>query len=526
MGSFLEKLQHRRAGGKALQAEDIVVRRKEDSVLKRKARKRAQTSILLTSREPSPEGLLAELTGCAELNERSDVRGIADSKSPDSRQAPSWLTRGMVSNPQLDVLVPAARLILFELFDEKGLTKDVSGAVKRAVSIAAHRLSETYRFSSRDTQEAVRELGSLIAGKGPLQVLYEDPFVTDIFIDDYDKIRCRRLGQALETPFVFRTAREYEAFYTSMLQSVERALSVSSPIIHCVLNDEWRSRVNAVHGSLRDNGQSSLVIRIPRLRSATLYDLLRSQTLPAQIAAWLSEVVSFGETNILVIGPTGSGKTTMAAGLVSCIGSDERVCTIEDVPEIFSTTCLIEKLITRAADARGNGAVTSGMLLRAALHRAPHRLVVGEVRGQEGALFLEALETGHAGSLATMHADNPYEGLWRLLDVICASEHAPVDVVRRRIARMINLVIVMDLVEGRPCVVDISEVKSAPANDFEIVQIAKYEGESKGKRVWRKMAEDSPLLQLMSERGVDLMAGSTLRPFEPTQPQQQKGEQS
>jgi pilus assembly protein CpaF len=257
-----------------------------------------------------------------------------------------------------------------------------------------------------------------------------------------------------------------------------------------------------------------------------MYDLLRSQALPAQVAAWLSEVVSFGETNILVTGPTGSGKTTMAAGLVNCIGSDERVCTIEDVPEIFSTTCLLEKLVTRAADARGNGAVTSGMLLRAALHRAPHRLVVGEVRGHEGALFLEALETGHTGSLATMHADNPYESLWRLLDVICASEHAPVDVVRRRISRMINLVIVMNLVEGRPCVVDISEVRSVPSSDFEVVQIAKYEGESKGKRIWRKMVDSSPLLQFMSDRGVDLMAGSTLRPVEPTRSQQPQGEQS
>jgi pilus assembly protein CpaF len=463
---------------------------------------------------------LAELTGLGNLNDRGDARAVLDPKTTAQQQGPSWLTRGVVTNPQLDFLVPAARLVLYELFDERLSIKDVFAAVKRAVGIAAHRLSGEYRFSSRDIQEAIRELSGLIAGKGPLQVLYEDPFVTDIFIDAYDKIRCRRLGQALDTPFTFRTPREYEAFYTSMLQSVERALSVSCPIVDCVLNDEWRSRINAVHSSLRENGQPSLVIRVPRLRSATLYDLLRSQTLPAQIAAWLSEVVSFGETNILVIGPTGSGKTTMAAGLVSCVGSDERVCTIEDVPEIFASTCLIEKLVTRAPDARGNGAVTSDMLLRAALHRAPHRLVIGEVRGHEGELFLEALETGHAGSFATMHADNPYEGLWRLLDVVSATEHAPVDVIRRRISRVISLVIVMNLVEGRPCVVDISEVKREPAGDFEFIQIAKYEGETKGKRFWRKMTGDSPLLRFMSERGVELMPGVTLRPVESHQTRQ------
>jgi pilus assembly protein CpaF len=517
MGSFLEKLQRRRGAGRSLQAEDIVVRKASATKTATAGRKRAQTSILLTTREPSPEGLLAELTGLRNVAESGDVLRALDPKGAEQRQSPAWLTRGVVTNPQLDILVPAARLVLYELFDERIPIKDISTAVKRAVGIAAHRLSADHRFSSRDTQDAIWELSGLIAGKGPLQTLYEDPFVTDIFIDAYDKIRCRRLGQALETPFTFRTPREYEAFYTSMLQSVERALSVSCPIIDCVLGDEWRSRVNAVHGSLRENGQSSLVIRVPRLRSATLYDLLRSQTMPAQMAAWLSEVVSFGETNILVVGPTGSGKTTLAAGLVSCVGSDERVCTIEDVPEIFASTCVLEKLVTRAPDAKGNGAVTSDMLLKAALHRAPHRLVIGEVRGHEGALFLEALETGHTGSLATMHAENPYEGLWRLLDVVSASEHAPVDVIKRRISRVINLVIVMNLVDGRPCVVDISEVKREPSRDFEVMQLAKYEGEAKGKRFWRKVVDDSPLLRFMSERGVELMTGMTLRPVEAPQ---------
>lgn len=517
MASFLEKLQCRRGGGRSLQAEDIVVRKASGTTTTTAARRRTQTSILLTTREPSPEGLLAELTGFGNATESRDARRALDPKDTDQGQSPSWLTRGVVTNPQLDLLVPAARLVLYELFDEKIPMKDIPAAVKRAVGIAAHRLSADHRFSSRDTQDAVWELSGLIAGKGPLQTLYEDPFVTDIFIDGYDKIRCRRLGQALETPFTFRTPREYEAFYTSMLQSVERALSVSCPIIDCVLSDEWRSRVNAVHGSLRENGQSSLVIRIPRLRSATLYDLLRSQTMPAQIAAWLSEVVSFGETNILVVGPTGSGKTTLAAGLVSCVGSDERVCTIEDVPEIFASACILEKLVTRAPDTKGNGAVTSDMLLKAALHRAPHRLVIGEVRGHEGTLFLEALETGHTGSLATMHAENPYEGLWRLLDVVSASEHAPVEVIKRRIARVINLVIVMNLVDGRPCVVDISEVKREPSRDFEVIQLAKYEGEVKGKRFWRKVVEESPLLRFMSERGVELMTGMTFRPVEAPQ---------
>jgi pilus assembly protein CpaF len=513
-GGFLQRLQRRRGAGKGLQAEDIVLRAgSEASSGKATTKKRAQTSILLTDREPSPEGLLAELVGARPGAAKGDARAVLDSaksKASGETQAPAWLNVTLRQSPQLDRLVPTARLALHELFSDDLKRGDIPAAVKRAVSIAVHRLSEDIRFTSREIQEAIQELNGLILGKGPLHALYEDPLVTDIFIDSFDKIRCLRLGQAIETPFRFRTIGEYEAFFTAMLQSVGRVLSNSSPVVDCVLKDEWRSRVNAVHGSLRENGESSLVIRVPRLRFATLYDLLRSQTMPAAVAAWLSEFVSFGEGNILVMGPTGSGKTTLTAALLSAVGSDERVCTIEEIPEIFVSTCQVEKLVSRPADARGVGEVGVDELLRAALHRAPHRIVMGEIRDKEGSLFLEALETGHSGSIATMHADNPTEGLWRLLDVIAAHENAPVEVIQRRIARSIHLVMVMSRIEGRPCVVDISEVLPSSTGAFQVTQLVRYEGENKGKRRWRKMVKTSYLMQVLSDRGVDLLTGPSL----------------
>ncbi len=513
---FLQRLQRLRGAGKGLQAEDIVVRVGSDaSRLKATTKKRAQTSILLTDREPSPEGLLAELLGARSGGAKGDARDVLDSakgKASAETQAPTWLNATPRQSPQLDLLVPTARLALHELFSDDLKRTDIPAAVKRAVSIAVHRLSDELRFTSRDIQEAIQELDGLILGKGPLQALYEDALVTDIFIDSFDRIRCLRLGQAIETPFRFRAVGEYQAFFTAMLQSVGRVLSASSPVVDCVLKDEWRSRINAVHGSLRENGESSLVIRVPRLRFATLYDLLRSQTMPAPVAAWLSEFVSFGEGNILIMGPTGSGKTTLTAALLSAVGSDERVCTIEDIPEIFVSTCQIEKLVSRPADARGVGEVGVEALLRAALHRAPHRIVMGEIRDKEGSLFLEALETGHSGSIATMHADNPTEGLWRLLDVIAAHENAPTEVIQRRIARSIHLVMVMSRIEGRPCVVDVSEVLPCSQGSFQVTQLVRYEGESKGKRRWRKMVKTSSLIQGLADRGVDLMTGPSLLP--------------
>lgn len=514
---FLSRLQRRgTSAAGSRQGDDLLVKTKSASAdVATPAVKRKPTSILLTDKEPSPEGLLAELIGIKGERHAGDARATFDthkSKQVQDVSAPWWLSVTPRQTPQLDLLVPAARLILHELFSGEVKGVDIPGAVKRAVTIAVQRLSDDTRFTSRDTQDAVIELTGLLQGKGPLQPLYEDPLVTDIFVDSFDRIRCLRLGQAIETPFRFRSSGEYEAFFTSLLQSVGRVLSTSSPVVDCVLKDDWRSRVNAVHGSLRESGESSLVIRVPRLRFATLYDLLRSQTMPAPLAAWLSEFISFGEGNILVMGPTGSGKTTLTAALLSAVGSDERVCTIEDIPEIFVSTCQLEKLVTRPADSRGIGEVGSDQLLRAALHRAPHRIVIGEIRDKEGALFLEALETGHAGSIATMHADNPEEGLWRLLDIVAAHDSAPSEVLRRRIARSIQLVIVMRRIDGRPCVADVSEVLTAEDGGFKTRQLIRYEGEVKGKRKWRRVAEVSRLLSALSDRGVDLLTGPSLLP--------------
>ncbi len=506
---MLARIAKSRAAVGSLHSKEVVLRpKKSETTLKAAPQRRGHTSILLTDREPSPEGLLAELLGTKSARSAAGV----SAQQSTGVTAPWWLFAAPRQSPQLDRLIPAARLLLQELSVGDIRDRDVTSAVKRAVSLAVQRLSDEVRVTGRDIQAATQELVGLIVGKGPLQPLYDDPLVTDIYVDSYDKIRCLRLGQAIETPFTFRSQQEYEAFFTAMLQSAGRVLSVCSPVVDCVLKDEWSSRVNAVHGSLREGAQSSLVIRVPRLRFATLYDLLRSQTLPASLAAWLSEYVSFGEGNILVMGPTGSGKTTLTTALLSAVGSDERVCTIEEIPEIFVSNCQVEKLVSRPPDSLGSGEIGVDTLLRAALHRAPHRIIIGEIRDREGALFLEALETGHAGSIATMHADNPVEGLWRLLDVIAAREALPLEVIQRRISRSVHLVIVIRRIEGRPCIADVSEVVPTSDGTFKVSQLVRYEGESKGKRKWRMVDRGVRILDEMEARGVELLSGPTLLP--------------
>lgn len=477
----------------------------------------APESPLLSSEEAlvSVEALFAELERESEGKSPEPPPPVPPQQKPLDDSAPWWLTDDKAATPQVDLLVPAGRLALNELLTEdEALQRDMPAAIKRAVHAAAARLSSEVRFSARDIQDAVLELSGLLLGKGPLQPLYDDPAVTDIHIDRYDSIKCVRRGQALETPFRFRSPGEYEAYVTSMLQSVERVLNLSSPIVDCVLNDAWRSRINAVHYSLLDGKESSIVIRVPRLQQISFYDLLRTKTLPPTLAAWLAELVACGEANILVLGPTGSGKTTLTTALLSAVGSDERICTIEDVPEIFVPTAHLEKLVSRPENSQGEGAVGMERLLRAALRRAPHRIVVGEIRDREGPLFLKALETGHSGSVATIHADNPNDGLWRLLDVVSAYEASPQESIQRRIARSVHVLIAVKKVNGRPCLTEVSEALPPSGGDFRVRQIARFEGEARGSRRWRLVTRESFWLDKLRERGFELQPAQSLLPPE------------
>jgi len=423
---------------------------------------------------------------------------------------PWWLTEPIETSKEVDSLVTLARAELKNSLQDDATLEQLNAAIEHAVTVAGNKLSGQIKPSGNDIRHARKEILSLFKGKGPLQSLYEDPAVTDIYLDGFNKIKCLRKGHVLETPFKFRSADEYESFVNYALKSAGRVLNTASPIVDCVLNDEWRSRINAVHASLRDGQEPALVIRVPRLNQISFYDLLRTKTLPASLAAWLGDLVACGECNILVIGPSGSGKTTLTSALLSSVGSEERVCTIEDVPEIFVPSAHVEKLVSRPESASGDDAVGIDQLLRATLRRAPHRIVVGEVRDKEGPLFLRALETGHAGSVATIHAGTPVDGLWRLLDVVAAYENSPQESIQRRISRSVNVLITLKRIQGKPCVIDVSEVLTPEELQFKVRTLVKFVGEVDGKRQWSICNLDSYWVRLLAQRGMQLLPGPGL----------------
>jgi pilus assembly protein CpaF len=429
---------------------------------------------------------------------------------------PWWLRDDKKTTPQVELLVPAARKMLNEVLPSEGeIVIDLEEAVRKAVELAASNLSSEIRIGHNDQEDAIKELYSLLTGKGPLQPLYDDPAVTDIFVDNHESIKAIRRGRAVETPFYFRSPDEYKAYVSGMLQQVDRVLNRSSPIVDCVLPDAWRSRINAVDSSLVDGDEPRICIRVPRLQQISFYDILQTKTLPATLAAWLAEVVAMGEANILVLGATGSGKTVFTTALLSAVGSDERIITIEDVPEVFVPTAHLEKLVGRPPNASGQGEVKMPDLLRAALRRAPHRIVVGEIRDEEGRLFLRALETGHAGSIATIHAESGKDCLWRLLDLVAAYENSPQESIVRRISRAVHLLITMKKVQGKPCLIEVSEVRPPVDGQFITTELIKFAGVKNGKRQWQIMQKHSYWLDKIRERGLDLQPGPGLLPPSP-----------
>ncbi|MBL7662677.1 CpaF family protein [bacterium] len=451
-------------------------------------------------------------TNTAKVVRRHNPAGQPRARASNLEEGmPWWLTEVKKPNPQIELLVPQARKMLNEIIPSDGnISIDLKTAVQHSVELASELMRGEVRITDRDIEQAAKELYSLVAGKGPLQALYDDPWITDIFIDNHKSIKVIRRGQALETPFYFRSKEEYKAFIAGMLQSVGRALNMSSPIIDCVLDDEHRSRINAVDASLIDGDEPRVCIRVPRLQHVAFYDIIRSKTLPPTLAAWLTELVGTGEVNILVVGPTGAGKTVMTTALLSCVNSDERIITIEDVPEIFVPTAHLEKLVSRPANSQGEGEIKMPQLLRAALRRAPHRIVVGEIRDEEGRLFLRALETGHAGSIATIHAESARDSLWRLLDVVAAYESAPQESIMRRIARSVHIVITMKKIDGRACLVDVSEVRTPVEGEFIVQPLVEFEREEDGKRQWRLKTNHSYWIDRLREKGINLSAGPYL----------------
>jgi len=323
---------------------------------------------------------------------------------------------------------------------------------KVARFVAGHQLAVTRQDLDRMSEDLVDEL----TGLGPLQGLLADPTVSEILVNGPRHIVVEREGQLFETDRRFIDDAHVSRVIERILAPLGRRLDESSPMVDGRLADG--SRVNAIIPPVAMDGPCISIRKFPaeRLKGT---DLIASHTLNDEMLGFLREAVA-NRANILVSGGTSTGKTTLLNVLSGYIGAAERVVTIEDTGELQLANAHVVRLETRPPNAEGHGELTARDLVKNALRMRPDRIIVGEMRGDEVVDVMQAMNTGHDGSMSTVHANSARDALLRmemLFDM--AGRRMSESTVRRMIGSAIDLVVQLTrLPNGRRCVTEISEV--------------------------------------------------------------------
>ena len=315
---------------------------------------------------------------------------------------------------------------------------------------------ERVPLSADERTELVEEIATDVLGLGPLEQFLADPEVTEVMANGTSSIYVERNGRLHRTEARFTDDEHLRRVIDRIVSRVGRRIDESSPMVDARLADG--SRVNAVIPPLAVDGPSLTVRKFSRDALGT-DDLVRFGTMTREMAELLRLCV-LGRRNILVSGGTGSGKTTMLNVLSSFIPEEERIVTIEDAVELKLQQEHLVRLESRPANIEGRGAVQIRDLVRNALRMRPDRIIVGEVRGGEALDMLAAMNTGHDGSLSTVHANAPREAISRLETmVLMAGLDLPARAIREQIAAAIDLVVhVSRLRDGTRRVTHVTEV--------------------------------------------------------------------
>ena len=316
--------------------------------------------------------------------------------------------------------------------------------------------SEVIPLSFAERERLSREILDEIFGLGPLEPLLKDHTISDILVNRFDKVYIERSGKLELTGLSFKDNQHLMQIIERIVSRVGRRVDESSPMVDARLPDG--SRVNAIIPPLALDGACLSIRRFGR-DPVTARNMIENQTLTEAMLELLSIMVK-GKLNLLISGGTGAGKTTLLNVLSGYIPNVERIVTIEDAAELQLKQEHVVRLETRAPNIEGKGAVRQRQLVINSLRMRPDRIVVGEVRGEEAFDMLQAMNTGHEGSLTTVHANSVRDALARIENMVSmANLNIPERAVRHQIASAIHAVVqVARLSDGTRKVVSVSEV--------------------------------------------------------------------
>jgi len=331
-----------------------------------------------------------------------------------------------------------------------GMRGQIGLAVERLVS------EEAVPLTVAERERLIEEVLDEVFGLGPLEPLLKDPSVSDILVNGFDNVYIERSGRLVETNVRFKDTSHVRMIIDRIVSNIGRRIDDSSPIVDARLEDG--SRVCAVIPPISLIGPVLAIRRFGKKLLST-EDLLRNETLTTGMLDFLSGCVE-ARMNLVVSGGSGSGKTTMLNMLSRFIPEEERIITIEDIAELQLQQTHVVRLETRPVNIEGAGAITQRDLVINSLRMRPDRIVIGECRGPEALDMLQAMNTGHEGSMTSVHANSPREAFARLETmVMMASEHIPDRVIRQMLTSAIHLVVHMvRLSDGTRKVGSITEV--------------------------------------------------------------------
>jgi pilus assembly protein CpaF len=366
-----------------------------------------------------------------------------------------------------DRLLDSIDLSLFESLEQDVLWEEISKMTEEMLK------SERVPLNLREKERLVREVPDEVLGLGPLETFLRDPTVSDILVNTHEQIYIERFGKLELTEARFRNDEHLRKIIGKIVSPLGRRIDESSPMVDARLPDG--SRVNAIIPPLAIDGPM-LSIRRFAVDPLRLHDLIALKTVTPEIGEVLQGIVR-ARLNVVVAGGTGSGKTTLLNVLSGFIPASERIITIEDSAELQLQQAHVIRLETRPPNIEGKGQTTQRDLLRNCLRMRPDRIIVGEVRGEEVLDMLQAMNTGHDGSLTTIHANSSRDALIRVETMVALTgADIPSKFLRQYISSALDIVIHLSrLADGSRKLMSLQEITGVEGDVISLQEIFIFE---------------------------------------------------
>ncbi len=388
--------------------------------------------------------------------------------------SPNWDDAG-VAVADLGELKHRLHRLVIEALDLTIVSKLDPDLLKTELSnLVEHLLEqESAPLNSREREQLISEIQNEVMGLGPIEPLVQDPTINDILVNRCDRIYVERAGKLELTNVRFRDEAHLRKVIDKIVTGVGRRIDESSPMCDCRLLDG--SRVNAIIPPLALDG-SSLSIRKFSKDKLQIEDLVNTQSLTPEMAELLQGIVE-ARLNVVIAGGTGSGKTTILNILSGFIPGDERIITIEDAAELQLRQDHVVRLETRPPNVEGKGEVNQRDLVKNCLRMRPDRIVMGECRGAETLDMLQAMNTGHDGSLTTIHANSPRDALTRIETLVAlAGLNISSKGLRHYISSAVDVILQMTrLSDGSRKVTSLQEITGMEGEIITLQEIFKFE---------------------------------------------------